>query len=71
MLNQELQIKFLFQYVISNSFNFYWIFKGCFDQYDWSFGDARKIDYPRSALNKYILNKGYDKKFSNTISIIL
>ena len=35
------------QYIIANSFNFFWVYKDCFDKDGYSFDDASKIGYSK------------------------
>ena len=55
LIYQEIQIQIAFWYLISNSFNFSWVFKDCFDKHGYKFDDASKNRYPRPSWNK-----GYD-----------
>ena len=54
-LYQETQIKIVFWYVISNSFNLFRIFKDCFNKHGYNFDDASKNGYSRFSWNKGIL----------------
>ena len=42
LLFQEIQIWIGFWYIISNSFNFSWVFNNCFEKHGYNFDDARK-----------------------------
>ena len=55
LIYQEIQIQIAFWYLISNSFNFSWVFKDCFVKHGNNFDDASKNGYPRPSWNK-----GYD-----------
>ena len=56
----EIQIKIAFWYIFSNSFDFYWVFKGCFNWYDCNFDNVSKTGYSRPPKINGILKKGYD-----------
>ena len=34
-----------FRCILRNSFDFYWVFVGCFDQNDWTFDDIDQIGF--------------------------
>ena len=44
---QEIQIKIEFWYIISNSFNFSWVFEDFFNKPGYDFDDVSKSGYPR------------------------
>ena len=48
LLYQEIKIWIAFGYIISNSFNFSWVFKDCFNKHGYNFDDVSKKDYPRT-----------------------
>ena len=54
-LYQEIQILIAFWYITSNSFNFSWIFKDCFNKHGYNFENVCKNDYPKSSWNKGFL----------------
>ena len=43
--------------LISNSFNFFWVFKCCFHTPNYNFDDVSKIGYSRPSYNKGILKQ--------------
>ena len=47
LLYQEIQIQIAFWYIISNSFNFSWVFKDFFNKPGYNFDDVSKNGYPR------------------------
>ena len=47
LLYQKIQILIVFWYIISNSFNFSWVFKHFCNKPGYNFGDASKSGYPR------------------------
>ena len=47
LLYQEKQIKIAFWHIFSNSFNFSWVFKDCFNKNGYNFDDVSKNGYPR------------------------
>ena len=47
LLYQEIRISIVFWYIISNHFNFFWVFKVCFNKQTCSFDDVSKIGYSR------------------------
>ena len=47
LLYQEIQIWIAFWHLISNSFNFSWFFKNCFNKHGYNFDDVSKYGYPR------------------------
>ena len=47
LLYQEIQIEIPFRYVVSNSSNFSWIFKNCFNKHGHNFDDDSKNGYVR------------------------
>ena len=46
-LFREIKVKIEFQYINCDSFDFYWVLKGCFDQCDCYFYDVSKIGHSR------------------------
>ena len=44
--------------IFSNSFEFCWVFKGCFDKHDCNFDNVSKIGYFRSPQNQGVLKQG-------------
>ena len=52
LLYQEIQIHIAFRYIISNSFDFPWIFKDCFNKNGYKSVDVSKNGYPRLSLKK-------------------
>ena len=54
LLFQKMHIYIEFLYIISNSFNFFWIFKDFFHKHGYNFDDVSKIGYSRSSWNKNI-----------------
>ena len=52
--HQEIQLQIAFWCIISNSFNFFWVFKGCFKKYGSTFDDLSKTDYSSFSWNKGI-----------------
>ena len=55
LLYQEIQIKIAFKSIISDSFNFLWVFKGFFNRHGCNFDDVSKIGYSRPSYNKVTL----------------
>ena len=55
LLYQEIEIYITFWYIISNSFNFSWVSKHCFNKHDCNFDDVSKIGCTRPSQNKFIL----------------
>ena len=47
VLYQEIKIQIAFWYIISNSFNFSWVFNGFFNKPRYNFDDISKKGYPR------------------------
>ena len=47
LLHQEIHVYIAFWYKTSNSFNFSWVYKDCFNKKSCNFGDVSKIGYPR------------------------
>ena len=47
LLYQEIQICIMFWCIISNSFNFSWVFKDCFNKYGYNFDEVSKNGYTR------------------------
>ena len=47
LLHQEIQIQIGFGYIISNSFNFSWVFNNCFNKHGYNFDDVSRNDYCR------------------------
>ena len=47
LLYQEYGYRLHFLYIISNSFNFDWVFKDFFNKHGYNFNDVSKNDYPR------------------------
>ena len=47
LLYQQIQINIAFWYIISNSFNFYWVLKDFFNKHSYNFDDVSKDGYPR------------------------
>ena len=47
LLYQGIQIKIAFWYIIFNSFNFFRVFKGCFNKHGCNFVEVSKIGYSR------------------------
>ena len=57
LLYQEILIAFW--YIISNSFNFYWVFKDCFNKHGYNL-TSTKMATPGLFKIKTFWNKGYD-----------
>ena len=58
--------------MISNFFNFYWVFKKIFNKHDYNFDDVDKNGYSRSFENKIFWNKKIKiKKFYHLTQVIL
>ena len=57
LLHQEIQIEIEFWYIISNAFNFSWVFNNCFNKRGHNFDDVSKNGYSRPSQNKDILKK--------------
>ena len=55
LLYQEIQIQIAFWSIISNSFNFSWVFKYFLNKPGHNFYDVTKNGYPRSSWNNGIL----------------
>ena len=51
-LYQEIQIKIAFWYIISNSFNFFWIFKDCYNKHGYNFDGVTKKRLPQALLKQ-------------------
>ena len=47
LIYQEIQIYIAFWYIISSSFNFFWVFKGFFNKSGYNVDDIRKNGHPR------------------------
>ena len=47
LLHQEIQIQIELWYIISNSFNFSWVFNNCFNKHGCNFDDVSKNGYSR------------------------
>ena len=47
-------------YIISYSFNFCWVFKGCFNKHGYNFDDAAKMATVGLVKINVFWNKGYD-----------
>ena len=47
LLYQEIQIKIPFRHIVSDSSNFSWVFKDCFNKHGHNFDDVSKNGYPR------------------------
>ena len=47
LLYQEMQTQTAFWYIISNSYNFFWVFKDCFNKHGYNFDDVSKNGYSR------------------------
>ena len=56
-LYQEIQIQPAFWYVISNSFNFFWVQKDVFNNHGYNFNNVSKNGYSRLSWSKGILKK--------------
>ena len=46
---KKIQVQITFWYIISNSFNIFWVLKDCFNKNDYNFDDVKKIIYSRSS----------------------
>ena len=57
LLYQKMQIKISFWFIISNLFNFFWVFKGCFNKHGYNFDDISILDLLK--INVF-WNKDYD-----------
>ena len=57
LIYQEIQIYIAFWYIISNSFNIFWVFKYYFNKNSYNFDNISKICYPKP---KIFRNIGYD-----------
>ena len=55
LLFQEIQIQIPFWSIISNSFNYFWVFKDCFNKNGYSFDYVSKNSYSRHSWNKGFL----------------
>ena len=51
---QKIQIQITFRYIISNSFNFSWVFKNFFNRHGYNFHNVSKIGFSRGSYNKDI-----------------
>ena len=60
LLHQEIQMTILFWYIISNSFNFFWVYKDFLDKYKYNLIMLAKIGYSSLLKLKLFWNKGYD-----------
>ena len=49
LLYREIQLQIEFWCIISNSFNFVWVFKGRFNKYGYNFDNVSKMGYSRSS----------------------
>ena len=52
--------RYIFWYIISNSFNFFWILKDFFNKHGYNFDDVRKMATLGLLKIKVFWNKGYD-----------
>ena len=59
LLYQEIQIQIAFWYIISNSFNFSWVFKDFFNKPGYNFDDVSKLTTPGFLKIAVFWNKGY------------
>ena len=55
LLHQEIHIQIGFWYIISNYFNFSWVFSIFFNKHGYNFDDVSKHIYSRSSENKDVL----------------
>ena len=60
LLYRETQIYTGFSNIISNSFNFCWVFKDCFNKHGYNFGDVNKMATPGLRKIKVFWKKGYE-----------
>ena len=60
LLYQERQIQIAFLCIISNSFDFFWVCKDCFNKHGYNFDDVSKTDTLGLLRIKVFWNKGYD-----------
>ena len=66
---QEIQIKIAFWYIISNSFNFSWVFKDCFNEHGYNFDDVSKNDYKCQQKNLLKMKVFWNKDYNVIISL--
>ena len=60
LLYQEIQIQIAFWHIISNSFNFSWVFKDFFNKPGYNFDDVSKMLTPSLIKITVFWNKDYD-----------